>query len=331
VKILLLLNGSGGRTSQAELARFQARLNRIAPGSNAHITSSAEEARRMAISAPENGFDQIWIGGGDGTIHGVLGALVQCGLPLGVVPRGTVNALARSFGIPLRWDEAFDWLSKAQPAPMNLGQVNGQRHFLCFAGVGFDAAVVHAVTGRFKKVGGRFAYAIAGTRTMVKKPQPKFEIEFDDGTQRLNKQTVSQKTGEKTKSTSLDVGRIRDTGHSIMISQVPLYAGFNLFPGTSPCGQPMEVWLFRRSNPSDILRQATATVFRNRRGQPPANNAPDAESPKLSQNFGHYCTSGFVLESEFPLVLHLDGDPVRIEPPNHLVFTTVKAAIHALR
>lgn len=64
--------------------------------------------------------------GGDGTINSAAAAAIGHGCPLGVVPQGTFNYLAREYGIPLEAEAAAHALLTARPQPVQVGTVNHQ-------------------------------------------------------------------------------------------------------------------------------------------------------------------------------------------------------------
>ena len=67
-------------------------------------------------------------------------ALIGTGVPLGIVPVGSGNGLARALGMPLRPDRALAALETGIARRMDVGRING-KPFLNVAGVGFDAFV----------------------------------------------------------------------------------------------------------------------------------------------------------------------------------------------
>ena len=61
--------------------------------SREHSIKAINEARR-------EGFDTLVMGGGDGTIHNLFNLAFEKDFTFGIIPLGTVNALARSLNIP---------------------------------------------------------------------------------------------------------------------------------------------------------------------------------------------------------------------------------------
>lgn len=70
--------------------------------------------------------DAVFVGGGDGTISTAAGCLAGTGIPLGVLPLGTLNHFARDLGIPADWREAVPVFGMKHFANVDLGEVNGR-------------------------------------------------------------------------------------------------------------------------------------------------------------------------------------------------------------
>ncbi len=82
------------------------------------------EAFRDAAAAP--GLDAVVAGGGDGTLSCAAGQLAGSGRPLGILPLGTLNHLARDAGIPARLEEAVAVIAAGRTRAIDLAEVNGR-------------------------------------------------------------------------------------------------------------------------------------------------------------------------------------------------------------
>jgi YegS/Rv2252/BmrU family lipid kinase len=78
--------------------------------------------------------------GGDGTINGVGAALARTPIPLGIVPAGSGNGLARDLGLPLEAARALEVAGRGRERVIDAGEINGSL-FFNVAGVGLDAAI----------------------------------------------------------------------------------------------------------------------------------------------------------------------------------------------
>lgn len=103
-------------------------------------TRYAGHASELAIEAVKEGYDAIVAAGGDGTVNEVASSLCGTGVPLGIIPCGSGNGLARSLGIPNDFEGAVKYMQNSRVTDMDHGIISGHP-FFCTCGVGFDAAV----------------------------------------------------------------------------------------------------------------------------------------------------------------------------------------------
>lgn len=80
--------------------------------------------------------------GGDGTVNEIAKPLVGTQTPIGILPLGSGNGLARHLGLPLTLDAALKRLFEGKPSTIDSAELNGIP-FFCTAGLGFDAYVGH--------------------------------------------------------------------------------------------------------------------------------------------------------------------------------------------
>lgn len=81
--------------------------------------------------------DAVWVAGGDGSVLALADITRERNLPLGVVPAGTMNLLARDLGMSLDLATAFRQLAGAEAAPIDIAEVNGHA-FLCISNLGLS-------------------------------------------------------------------------------------------------------------------------------------------------------------------------------------------------
>lgn len=128
-----------------------------APGHGGEIAS------RLASS-----YDAVFTLGGDGTATEVIGALAGRGVPVGILPGGTGNLLARSLRIPLDIDRAVRALVAGTTRHMDLGRLPSGRAYAYSAGIGVDATMVAETPPALKRLLGMPAYLLAATRAVLK-------------------------------------------------------------------------------------------------------------------------------------------------------------------
>ncbi|HEY9828583.1 MAG TPA: lipid kinase [Stenomitos sp.] len=101
----------------------------------------------------------VVIGGGDGTLNAAIAALVETRLPLGILPMGTANDLARTLNIPTELNAAAQAIANGKTHAIDLGWVNGQ-YFFNVASLGLSVQITRNLTKDVKRRWGVMAYAI---------------------------------------------------------------------------------------------------------------------------------------------------------------------------
>jgi diacylglycerol kinase (ATP) len=115
--------------------------------------------------------DRVVIGGGDGTLNAAAPGLLATGLPLGIIPLGTANDLARTLGIPDDLQGAAAVIAGGKVRWIDLGEVNGHP-FFNVASIGFGVDLTRALTRDAKRRWGALGYAIAGLRALGRLSMP---------------------------------------------------------------------------------------------------------------------------------------------------------------
>ena len=80
-------------------------------------------------------------GGGDGTLSAIASRLVGTGIPMGVLPLGTLNHFAKDLGVPLTLGDAVRVIAAGHTTDVDVGEVNG-RIFINNSGLGLYPDIV---------------------------------------------------------------------------------------------------------------------------------------------------------------------------------------------
>jgi diacylglycerol kinase family enzyme len=145
-------------------------------------------AHELAQAAVANGADAVLACGGDGTINEVVNGLALSRVPLGILPGGTANILARELCLPLNPVRAARQLSRWQPRRIALGRARWQtlllgadptaetfcRYYTSVAGIGYDAHIVYKLSAWLKEKFGVAGYVAEAFRQLVQYPFPDF-------------------------------------------------------------------------------------------------------------------------------------------------------------
>ncbi|MDJ0555132.1 MAG: lipid kinase [Microcoleaceae cyanobacterium MO_207.B10] len=127
------------------------------------------------IQEYKNQVNLIIIGGGDGTLNLAIDSLVETGLPLGILPLGTANDLARTLGIPVSLFEACRAIATGKKRYIDLGVVNG-KYFFNVASIGLSVDITNNLTKEAKRRWGVLAYAITASKMILQSRPFRAEI-----------------------------------------------------------------------------------------------------------------------------------------------------------
>ena len=134
-------------------------------------TTVEDSGRGQARQALELAADVVMTCGGDGTVRLVAQELAGTGVPLGILPAGTGNLLARNLGVPLNdVSGAVRVALNGNTRPVDLGWVRfdegDEQPFLVMTGMGFDGEIMAGAHRELKQKMGAVAYVAAGARRL---------------------------------------------------------------------------------------------------------------------------------------------------------------------
>ncbi len=136
----------------------------------------------MAGAAVAAGADIVVVAGGDGTVRVVCSEMAGTGVPVGVIPTGTGNLLARNLAVPLGHDLALDTVLHGQDRAIDIVRIDGDElaptRFVVMAGLGLDAAIMAGAHDALKARIGWPAYVVAGAR-QLRYPAVRVDISVD--------------------------------------------------------------------------------------------------------------------------------------------------------
>jgi YegS/Rv2252/BmrU family lipid kinase len=132
-------------------------------------TRADEPGELLVEEALRAGVDVVVASGGDGTVTACVAGLAGSRIPLGVLPAGTGNLLARNLGLPLSLDDALAVALTGTDRRLDVGIANG-RPFVVMAGVGFDAEMLGDASEQLKKRVGWAAYILSALRHFRDRP-----------------------------------------------------------------------------------------------------------------------------------------------------------------
>lgn len=262
----------------------------------------------IAQRAVEEDYDLIIVGGGDGTVSEVAKGLIHAPLPLGIIPIGTYNNIARSLQIPTDLVAACQVLGQGQIKTIDVGQANDQEYFFEAAGVGLDAALFPL--GEAIK-GGRWGRMFQVFRlTMAYHPQP-IRIQFDRPLAEarthptLNQRFLNRRLARRRE--------FQLRALLVVIANAPYYgAGFTVAPSAVVDDGMLTVTIYRKFSKWELFRHFWSIS----RGQYHYN-------PKIET----YQVAKVRISSSAQLPVHIDGRPIGELP---VTFQVIKQALNVI-
>jgi YegS/Rv2252/BmrU family lipid kinase len=168
-------HSAGGRTLK-HLPEVERELDRRSIPYRVVLTESLEQGVGEARRAAEAGEIPV-VMSGDGLIGQVGGALAETDAPMGIIPGGRGNDLARVLDIPSDPAGAVDVLAAGVERLIDVGEVNGRR-FLGVASFGFDSDA-NRIANEARLVRGNLVYAYAALRALIAWRPATFTLELD--------------------------------------------------------------------------------------------------------------------------------------------------------
>ena len=303
----LIYNPSGGQVVvRCELSNVISFLEHYGWAITLRETSKPAEATELARHAVDRGARVVIAAGGDGTVNEVANALVGTDAALGVLPVGTTNTWALQMGIPalnpiIPGIQAVKLIAAleqriARPLPasyyrkvllnaarvlaeghtvaVDTGEFSG-RHFLMWAGMGFDAAIAQSIPLWEKRALGSWAYVFPTIESIYKYFGTDVCLNLDGKVVEV--------------STPL-----------IVVSNIQLYGGM-IAIGAKACvnDAKLDVCIFKGGGFFTFVQQAVKVLSHRH-----------LEDPKVEY---HQCRE-IVIESARPLPVHIDGEPFTMTP-----------------
>jgi YegS/Rv2252/BmrU family lipid kinase len=181
--LALLVNPSsaGGRTLKL-LPRVEQALDAARVTFRVQRTKGLEQGVEQALRAVEAGELPV-VMSGDGLVGAVGGAMAGAETPLGIIPGGRGNDLARVLSIPGEPEAAVATILAGHSRRIDVGEANGRR-FLGIASVGFDSEA-NRLANEARFVRGNLVYAYAALRALVSWKPARFTIAVDEERLRL--------------------------------------------------------------------------------------------------------------------------------------------------
>jgi diacylglycerol kinase family enzyme len=191
-------------------------------------TTADDPGEGQAREAVAAGAGLVLVAGGDGTVRAAAQGLAGSGVPLGILPQGTGNLLARNLEIPHDdADAALDVALTGADRTLDLGRLDDGTMFAVMAGTGFDARMMREAPEGLKGVLGWPAYIVGGARGL-RRSRVHVQVALDDEPPRAA------------------------VVRSVLVGNVgQLQGGLELLPDAAPDDGVLDIALVAPRNPKD--------------------------------------------------------------------------------
>jgi YegS/Rv2252/BmrU family lipid kinase len=184
IRAKLIANPGAGKPEETpkqleQAARF---LQQHGIEVNVALAKPKEEATPLAKQAVKDGYDMVIAMGGDGTLEAVLRGMVGRKTPMGIIPTGTQNNIAKSLGIPLDLEEACALIASKHIRKIDVGRAkvkNGKKlYFFELTAIGLVAALYPQAN---KLQDGKLSKLKDVALTLIhQEPEPEVFLTLDD-------------------------------------------------------------------------------------------------------------------------------------------------------
>ncbi|WP_067973101.1 diacylglycerol/lipid kinase family protein [Nocardiopsis trehalosi] len=176
--VSLLVNPASGSGRAAAVAvRLLRELRSRGADPAVLVGRTAADSDRLARAAVAEGTGALVAVGGDGLVHTALQAVAGTDVPLGVVPAGTGNDIARAFGAPAAVPAAAEVVLRGRAATADTVRAGG-RHVLSVLACGFDARVNERVNASRLRLG-RAGYVLGAVAELGSFTPVPFRLDVD--------------------------------------------------------------------------------------------------------------------------------------------------------
>lgn len=168
--IAILCHELSGNGKGAKIARHTAEI----------LDKKSVSYRLFVNQWPEktDGFSQIWIAGGDGTIHQFINHYMNSDVPVALLGGGTGNDLKNFLYGKLPLEKHVNKLLEPALLKIDLGNCNG-RFYVNSLGIGFDGDVLQNMSS-IRLIGGHLGYLVAVIKSIMTFREKRFRIQFHD-------------------------------------------------------------------------------------------------------------------------------------------------------
>lgn len=181
-KALLIVNPCSGRSkSRAGTFEIVDKFSNSDIEFAVHTTTCPGDATNI-VKRELKDRDLVVCCGGDGTLNETINGVMDMPrrVPIGYIPAGTTNDIAKSLNIPTDMKKATELIITGEPNDYDIGLFNN-RYYSYVASFGAFSKASYVTSQKMKNLFGRAAYIAAGVADVKDIHNIKMRIEYDGG------------------------------------------------------------------------------------------------------------------------------------------------------
>lgn len=163
-------NGAGGSEAMDRLRAAGIEVMEGLCGQRDEIAALVREHR--------DAVDALVVAGGDGSVNAAAGPLIESRLPLGIIPMGTANDLARTLGLPTDIPAAVAAIAAGYRRALDVGTAN-DTYFFNVASIGLSVRIAQAMDSKTKQRFGALSYAVKAAQHAARARSFTAELIYD--------------------------------------------------------------------------------------------------------------------------------------------------------
>lgn len=221
MKIKIILNPYANRWgAKARVPEIESALKEVGIDYDFALTSGSGDGTELAKTAVFENYDAVIAAGGDGTISEVMNGLItavpddQPTLPLGILPVGSANDLAKMMGLPLDIPGAVALIAAKNTRMLDAGRVqyDGKTHYFDNNSAIAMEPMITLEHEKINRVSGEARYYLAILKGVIKLEAWNMSITWDDGEYIGPTYLLSVCNGPRTGGMMIAPGAIMDDG-----------------------------------------------------------------------------------------------------------------------
>ncbi|WP_160711039.1 diacylglycerol/lipid kinase family protein [Chitinophaga solisilvae] len=187
IRLLFIINPASGKNRKIAPQEVVQRFFADKPANEITLFILTGDVKKdvadITALIQQGGWNGVVAAGGDGTVKLVAGCLLYTDIPLGILPAGSANGMARDLCLPENWEAALQVIADGVVKHIDVISINGREISVHLSDIGLNALLVKY----FERSGvrGMLGYARVAFKTFYYRQQ--FAVVIDNGAEEVRR------------------------------------------------------------------------------------------------------------------------------------------------